>query len=70
MRVLHVVADLGTYGAERFAGRLAEHLAALGDDVAVMTLAPSPPRRGLAVPLFDVARRGRYDVASFRAWYR
>jgi glycosyltransferase involved in cell wall biosynthesis len=63
MRVLHVVTNLGTYGAERFAGRLAERVAALGDDVAVMTIAPSPPGVACAVPLLEVGRRGRYDVA-------
>ena len=63
MRVLHVVTNLGTYGAERFAGSLAERVAALGDEVAVMAIAPSPPGAACAVPLLEVGRRGRYDVS-------
>jgi glycosyltransferase involved in cell wall biosynthesis len=63
VRVLHVVTNLGTYGAERFVGRLAERVAALGDDVAVLTVAPSPPGAACAVPLLEARRRGRYDVA-------
>jgi glycosyltransferase involved in cell wall biosynthesis len=62
LRVLHVVTNLGTYGAERFVGRLAEHLAPAGLDVAVMALAPSPPGAACAVPRLEVGRRGRYDV--------
>src|ERR1700738_3819795 len=76
MRVLHVIADLGSYGAERFVALLLRNLRDPDFDLAVMTIYSTPggaPEVG--VPVLDVARRGRYDFAflprmigMMRAW--
>ena len=76
MRVLHVIADLGTYGAERLLALLLNNLHEPGLELAVMTVYSSPEgAAALDVPVLDVARRGRYDVAfvfrmigMMRAW--
>ncbi len=63
MRVLHVIADLGTYGAERLVSRLLEEFDDPGVESAALTvLAPRGPRPGLAVPVFAADRRGHRDV--------
>jgi glycosyltransferase involved in cell wall biosynthesis len=76
MRVLHVIADLGTYGAERLLALLLNNLRDPELELAVMTVYSSPEAAaGLAVPVLDAARRGRYDIAFLprmiglmRAW--
>ena len=76
MRVLHVIADLGTYGAERLLALLLNNLKDPELELAVMTVYSSPEAAaGLAVPVLDVGRRGRYDVTflprmirMMRAW--
>jgi glycosyltransferase involved in cell wall biosynthesis len=66
MRVLHVIADLGTYGAERLLALLLNNLRDGDLQLAVMTVYSSPEgAASLTVPVFDVARRGRYDLAFF-----
>src|SRR5665213_3504230 len=60
MRVMHVAADLGTYGAERFVVLLLEHLSSEPDlELAALTLAAARP--GDAPPA--VALRGRSQRA-------
>jgi glycosyltransferase involved in cell wall biosynthesis len=64
VRVLHVISDLGTYGAERFVSRLLAAFDDPGIDSAALTvLAPRGPRPVLTVPLFAADRRGHRDVA-------
>ncbi len=64
MRVLHVISDLGTYGAERFVLRLLEAFAEPGIELAVLTVAaPRGPRAEVGVPLFGADRRGKADLA-------
>jgi glycosyltransferase involved in cell wall biosynthesis len=66
MRVLHVIADLGTYGAERLLALLLNNLRDPELELAVMTVYSSPSAAAaLSVPVLDVARRGRYDLAFF-----
>ncbi len=63
MRVLHVVSDLGTYGAERFVARLLEAFDAPDIETAALTVvAPRGPRPPLPVPVFAADRRGHADV--------
>ena len=76
MRVMHVAADLGTYGAERFVVLLLDRLRGPDIELAALTVAPSRP--GDAPPgveRFAAGRRGRYGLgflgrmAGFmRAW--
>jgi glycosyltransferase involved in cell wall biosynthesis len=76
MRVMHVAADLGTYGAERFVAQLLDRLREPDIELAALTTAPARPgdvREG--VTRFSAARSGRYDVtflarmaAAMRAW--
>ncbi len=77
MRVMHVAADLGTYGAERFVALLLERLREPDIELAALTFAPA---RAAGVPervaRFSAHRRGRYDVAflgravaAMRAWH-
>jgi glycosyltransferase involved in cell wall biosynthesis len=76
MRVLHVIADLGSYGAERFLALLVRTLRDPDIELAVMTIYSTPGGAPeLGVPVLDVARRGRYDLAflprmigRMRAW--
>lgn len=76
MRVLHVAADLGTYGAERFVILLLERLRNQPIELAALSIAPA---RGIdstaGVEYFSAGRRGRYDlafvarmIATMRAW--
>jgi glycosyltransferase involved in cell wall biosynthesis len=66
MRVLHVIADLGTYGAERLLALLLNNLRDPDVELAVMTVYSSPEGAAeLDVPVLDVARRGRYDFGFF-----
>jgi glycosyltransferase involved in cell wall biosynthesis len=63
MRVMHVVADLGTYGAERLVATLLERLRDPELELSVLTIAPR--RAGDApahVERFSANRRGRYDL--------
>ncbi|HEY4440239.1 MAG TPA: glycosyltransferase [Candidatus Elarobacter sp.] len=64
LRILHVIADLGTYGAQRLLGLLLNAFDEPDQSVAVMTIYSSPQAAAsLQVPVLDVARRGRYDLA-------
>ncbi|HZO92213.1 MAG TPA: glycosyltransferase family 4 protein [Candidatus Baltobacteraceae bacterium] len=68
MRILHVIADLGTYGAERLVELLVDELR--GHDVdlelAVATIfSSSEAATRLRVPVLDAARRNRYDLGFF-----
>src|ERR1700712_2323432 len=66
MRVLHVIADLGTYGAERLLALLLNNLHDPELELAVMTVYSSPEGAAeLNVPVLDAARRGRYDLGFF-----
>ena len=66
MRVLHVIADLGTYGAERLLALLLNNLHDPELELAVMTVYSSPEGAAeLSVPVLDAARRGRYDLGFF-----
>ncbi len=76
MRVLHVITDLGSYGAERLVTRLLKTLREPGLELGVMTIYSTPDGApDIGVPVFDVARRGRYDpgflprmIQMMRAW--
>ncbi|HYZ16569.1 MAG TPA: glycosyltransferase [Candidatus Acidoferrum sp.] len=75
MRVLHVTTDLGTYGAERVLALLLERFDEPGIELAALTVARRGPANGARVPVFDAARRGRFDagflarmVAAIRSW--
>ena len=76
MRVLHVIADLGSYGAERFLALLMKHLRDPDVESAVMTIYSTPGGApAIGVPVFDVARRGRFDgtflprmIGLMRGW--
>ena len=64
VRLLHVIADLGTYGAQRMLGLLVNAFDEPDQTTAVMTIYSSPEAQAaLQVPVLDVARRGRYDLA-------
>jgi glycosyltransferase involved in cell wall biosynthesis len=66
LRILHVIADLGTYGAQRMLGLLLNGFDEPDQTTAVMTIYSSPSAAAsLQVPLLDVARHGRYDFAFF-----
>jgi len=74
---MHVAADLGTYGAERFVVLLLEHLSSEPDlELAALTLAAARPGDAPpAVARFAAGRSGRYDLAflgrlagAMRAW--
>jgi glycosyltransferase involved in cell wall biosynthesis len=77
MRVMHVAADLGTYGAERFVAVLLESLGP-EPDLALAALTLARARSGdapLAVARFSAGRSGRYDLSflgrlagAMRAW--
>jgi len=65
MRVLHVAADLGTYGAERFVVLLLERLRDPSIEPAVLTVAPARPGDAPAgIPRFSAGRRGRYGARA------
>lgn len=75
MRVLHVTTDLGTYGAERVLALLLDHFDDPGIELAALTVARRGAIAAARVPVFDAARRGRFDagffgriVAAMRAW--
>jgi len=66
MRALHVIADLGTYGAERLLALLVDGIREPDVEVAIATVFSSPgAAERLDVPVLDAARGGRYDVAFF-----
>lgn len=74
--MLHVISDLGTYGAERFVMRLLDTFDEPGIESAALTIAaPRGPRPALRVPLFGADRRGKLDlgflgrmVGTMRRW--
>jgi glycosyltransferase involved in cell wall biosynthesis len=76
MRVMHVAADLGTYGAERFVAQLLERLSEPGLELAALTLAAARPGDAPdRVTRFSAGRRGRFDAtfaarmtAAMRTW--
>ena len=76
MRVMHVAADLGTYGAERFVVLLLDRLRGQDAALAALTLAPARPGDVPAgVDRFSAGRSGRYEIAflgrlaaAMRAW--
>jgi glycosyltransferase involved in cell wall biosynthesis len=76
VRVLHVISDLGTYGAERFVLRLLKAFDEPDVESAALTIAaPRGPRPALRVPLFGADRRGKFDlgflgrmVGAMRRW--
>jgi glycosyltransferase involved in cell wall biosynthesis len=76
MRVMHVAADLGTYGAERFVAQLLGRLHEPGLELAALTVADSRPGDAPDdVARFSAGRRGRFDLtfaarmtAAMRAW--
>jgi glycosyltransferase involved in cell wall biosynthesis len=76
MRVMHVAADIGTYGAERFVGLLLDRLRGPEVELAALTVAPSRPGDVPAgVDRFSAGRSGRYELAflgrlaaAMRAW--
>ena len=62
-RVMHVITDLGTYGAERFLLELLSELPRHIPSVGVMLVAARTSPEGLgAIDVFPVGRRGRYDL--------
>jgi glycosyltransferase involved in cell wall biosynthesis len=66
MRVLHVVAQLGTYGAERLVGLLLAQNRTADIEQAALTVSTSTPEAVAALkglPVFDAARAHRYDFA-------
>ena len=76
MRVMHVAADLGTYGAERFVVLLLDRLRGPDVELAALTLAPARPGDvPPGVERMSAGRRGRYELAflgrlagAMRAW--
>ncbi len=74
--MLHVISDLGTYGAERFVLRLLEAFDEPDVESAALTIAaPRGARPALRVPLFGADRRGKFDlgflgrmVGAMRRW--
>jgi glycosyltransferase involved in cell wall biosynthesis len=74
MRVLHVISNLGTYGAERFLALLLERFSDPAIQLGVLTVAGAPAGPA-PVPIFSAGRRGRIDalflpkmIAAIRGW--
>ena len=62
-RVMHVITDLGTYGAERFLVELLSELPRHVPSVGVMLVSGrTAPESLAAIDVFPVGRRGRYDL--------
>lgn len=74
--MLHVISDLGTYGAERFVMRLLDAFDEPDVESAALTIAaPRGARPALRVPLFGADRRNKLDlgflgrmVGTMRRW--
>src|SRR5665213_93432 len=75
MRVLHVISNLGTYGAERFLGLLLERFDEAEIELGVLTVEGARAPRPALYPVFEAHRRDRADplflarmIAAVRKW--
>ncbi len=65
LRVVHICAQLGSYGAQNVTMRLMQYTHEPQTSLVAMTIGPWPHpevRRTLDFPIVEIARRGRFDV--------